>query len=142
MAQAEETKTFDVDAQKLYQAVTSYEQYPEFVDGMKKVVIDRQSGSLVGHYELSMMGKDMKYSLTLSENAGQLELSWTLLKSDFFKVNNGKWKIVALGAGRCQATFSQEVEFTFPVPGFVLKPMIKGTLPLMMNGFAERAKKL
>ncbi len=142
MAEANETKSYPVDAQKMYQAVTSYEQYPSFVDGMKKVVIETVGADKIGHYELSMMGKEMKYSLKLHESPATFEVSWTLLKSEFFKVNNGKWKIVSKGPGQCEATFSQEVEFTFPVPGFVLKPMIKGTLPIMMNGFAERAKKL
>jgi ribosome-associated toxin RatA of RatAB toxin-antitoxin module len=144
MAQAEETRTYDVDAQKFYTVITQYEKYPEFVDGMKKVTLERAPGAreFVGHYELSMMGKDMSYSLLLQENPDQGELSWSLKSSEFFKVNNGKWKIESLGAGQCRATYSLEVEFTFSVPGFVLKPMIKGTLPSMMNGFAERAKKL
>lgn len=144
MAQAEESKTYDVDAQKYYQAISSYERYPDFVDGMKKVTIERPAGAndFVGHYQLSMMGKDMSYTLNLHEEPQNGIISWTLKSSEFFKVNNGKWKIESLGAGKCRATYSLEVEFTFSVPGFILKPMIKGTLPAMMNSFAEVAKKL
>lgn len=141
MAQATHEAFFDVDASQLYKAVTDYEKYPEFVEGMKKVTVDRTAGGVTAHYELSMMGKDMSYTLQLKEEPEAGHLSWTLLKSEFFKVNNGDWLIQSNGPGKCKARYSSEVEFTFPVPAFVLKPMVKGALPKMMDGFYERAKK-
>ena len=143
MAQAENEKTYDVDAQKYFQAVSDLNCYPEFVDGMKKVKAEKSpTGEMTAYYEFSMMGKDMNYTLNLKQDPAAGTLSWTLLKSDFFKVNNGGWKIESLGAGKCKVKYSLEVEFTFSVPGFVLKPMIKGTLPTMMDSFYNRAKKL
>lgn len=140
MAQAEHTATYDVDADQLMKAVTDYEKYPEFVDGMKKVTVERKGSEVIAHYELSMMGKDMSYSLKLKEEPESGHLSWSLLKSEFFKVNNGDWLIERLGPGKCKARYFSEVEFTFPVPGFVLKPMVKATVPKMMEGFYRRAK--
>jgi coenzyme Q-binding protein COQ10 len=141
MAQAAHEALYDVDASQLYQAVTDYEKYPEFVEGMKKVTVERNGDSVVAHYELSMMGKDMSYSLQLKEEPETGHLSWTLLKSEFFKINNGDWLIQSNGSGKCKARYASEVEFTFPVPSFMLKPMVKGALPKMMDGFYERAKK-
>lgn len=142
MAQAEQVKEYDVDAAKYFQAVSQYENYPQFVDGMKSVKVERNGGSIVGHYELSMMSKDMSYSLNLKEDAAAGEVNWTLAKSEFFKVNNGAWKIESTGAGKCRVKYSLEVEFNFSVPGFILKGIVKGTLPTMMNSFYERAKEL
>ncbi|MBS1958899.1 MAG: SRPBCC family protein [Bdellovibrionales bacterium] len=144
MAEAQETREYDINAKKLFQAVTQYEDYPKFVDGMKKVTISRPAGAneFTGDYEFSMMGKEMTYSLNLKEDPTANKLTWTLKDSAFFKVNNGKWTIEALGENKCRATYWAEVEFTFPVPGFMLKPMIKATLPKMMDSFAEVAKKL
>jgi len=145
MAQGTHETTFDVDASQLMRAVMDYEKYPEFVDGMKKVRVERNGNStqnVVAHYDLSMMGKDMSYSLSLKEEPEDGHLSWTLLKSEFFKVNNGDWLIQPLGPGRCKARYTSEVEFTFPVPGFMLKPIVKGALPKMMDGFYQRAKRL
>src|ERR1035437_2689850 len=130
MAQAENEKTYDVDAQKYFQAVTDFDRYPEFVDGMKKVKTEKSAtGEITAHYELSMMGKDMSYTLKIKQDPSAGEVSWTLLKSEFFKVNNGAWKIEPLGSGKCKVKYWLEVEFSFSVPGFMLKPMIKGTLP-------------
>lgn len=141
MAQAAHEALYDVDASQLFKAVTDYEKYPEFVEGMKKVTVERNGDSVIAHYELSMMGKDMSYSLKLKEEPESGHLSWTLLKSEFFKINNGDWLIQSNGPGKCKARYSSEVEFTFPVPSFMLKPMVKGALPKMMDGFYEQAKK-
>jgi len=146
MAQGVHETTFDVDASQLMRAVMDYEKYPEFVDGMKKVRVERGGAggdkTVTAHYDLSMMGKDMSYVLRLKEEPEEGHLSWTLLKSEFFKVNNGDWLIQSLGPGKCKARYSSEVEFTFPVPGFMLKPIVKGALPKMMDGFYQRAKLL
>ena len=142
MAQAEHETIYDVDASQLLSAVMDYEKYPEFVDGMKKVRVERNGQDVVAHYDLSMMGKDMSYSLRLKEELEDGHVSWTLLKSEFFKVNNGDWLIQPIGPGKCKAKYFSEVDFTFPVPGFVLKPMVKSAVPKMMDSFYERAKKL
>ena len=142
MAQGTHETTFDVDAEQLMRAVMDYEKYPEFVDGMKKVRVERNGSKVTAHYDLSMMGKDMSYSLHLKEEPEVGHVSWTLLKSEFFKVNNGDWLIQSLGPGKCKARYTSEVEFTFPVPGFMLKPIVKGALPKMMDGFYQRAKRL
>jgi len=141
MAQAEQEKTYDVDAKKYFKAVSDYEHYPEFVDGMKSVKAERGAdGDVTAHYELSMLSKDMSYDLKVHEDEAAGSVTWTLLKSDFFKVNNGAWKIESLGPDRCKVTYSLEVEFNFSVPGLILKGLVKGTLPSMMKSFYERAK--
>ena len=143
MAQAEHTANFDVDAGKYFDAVSDFEKYPEFVEGMKKVkIIPGSNGTSVGHYEFSMMSKDMSYILDLKHDKPSGAVSWTLKESEFFKVNNGAWKIESAGPGKCKVHYSLEVEFNFSVPGFILKGIVKGTLPTMMKSFYERAKKL
>ena len=143
MAQAEQEKTYDISAEKYFKAVSDYEKYPEFVDGMKKVKAERGAdGSVTAQYDLSMMSKDMSYKLKINENQAAGTVNWSLLSSEFFKVNNGAWKIESLGPNQCKVTYSLEVEFSFSVPGFILKGIVKGTLPSMMNSFYERAKSL
>jgi len=142
MAHAVHETTYDVDAAQLFSAVTDFEKYPEFVEGMKKVTVDRSGSELMVHYDLSMMGKDMSYTLRLIEEPEKGHLSWSLFKSEFFKVNNGDWLIQSLGPGKCKARYFSEVDFTFPVPGFVLKPMVTKAVPKMMDSFYHRAKTL
>ena len=142
MAQAEQEKEYDVDASKYFQAVSQYEKYPEFVEGMKKVSVSRNGSEIVGNYELSMMSKDMSYELKIKEDPAAGTVNWVLSKSDFFKTNTGAWKITAAGPGKCKVSYSLDVEFNFSVPGFILKGLIKSTLPTMMKSFYDRAKSL
>ena len=142
MAQADSEKTYDVSADKYYQAVSEYEKYPTFVEGMKSVKAKRTGFDVIADYELSMMSKDMSYQLKIKEDPSAKVISWTLSKSDFFKVNNGKWTIQSTGPSSCKVHYSLEVDFNFTVPGFLLKGVVKSTLPTMMNSFYERAKKL
>ena len=142
MAQAESEKTYEVSAEKFFKAVADYEKYPEFVDGMKKVKAEKSpDGSTTAHYNLSMMSKDMSYTLKIHENQTAGEVNWSLLKSDFFKVNNGSWKITPTGPQSCKVRYAREVEFSFSVPSLILKGIVRGSLPTMMNSFYERAKK-
>jgi ribosome-associated toxin RatA of RatAB toxin-antitoxin module len=143
MAQAEQEKSYDVSAEKFFKAVADYEKYPEFVEGMRSVKAVRSAdGSLTARYELSMMSKDMSYELKIIEDAAGGKVDWTLVKSDFFKVNNGSWRITPNGPASCKVRYALEVEFSFPVPGFILKGIVKGSLPSMMDSFYKRAKGL
>jgi ribosome-associated toxin RatA of RatAB toxin-antitoxin module len=143
MAQAEIEKDLDISQEKLLSAVTAYAQYPQFVDGMKKVVVNRQSdGSMEGHYEFSMMGKDMSYVLSVKENLPAGIVEWKLVKSDFFTVNSGKWTVTSTGPKSCHVKYWLDVDFSFSVPSFILKGIIKTTLPTMVDQFYKRAKTL
>ena len=143
MGQAENEKNYDVSAEKYFKAVADYEKYPEFVEGMKKVRTERAAdGSVIAHYDLSMMSKDMSYVLKIRENPAAGEVDWSLVRSDFFKVNNGSWRIQSTGPSSCRVKYALEVEFSFPVPGFILKGIVKSTLPTMMDSFYKRAKGL
>ena len=132
-----------MEAGKYFQAVSNYESYPEFVDGMKKVKVEHQSnGHFLAKYDISIMSKDMTYTLDIEDNAERMTVDWKLVESSFFKVNNGSWKIESMGPGKCKVSYSLEVEFTFSVPGLILKGLVKSMLPSMMNGFHQRAKTL
>ena len=142
VAKADQEKTYDVSADQYFKSVTQYEQYPEHVEGVKAIQVERKGNDVVGHYDLNMMGKEIKYSLNIKEDPANKKMNWSLLKSDFFTVNNGAWTITPTGPKSCKVHYAVEVEFSFPVPGFLLKGIVKGTLPSMMNSFYERAKKL
>ena len=143
MAQAAMEKEYDVDAKKYFQAVSNYESYPQFVEGMKSVKVDRKGpGHSIAQYDISIMSKDMTYTLDITDNAESLTIDWKLVESSFFKLNTGAWKIESKGAGKCKVSYSLDVEFTFSVPGLILRGLVKGMLPSMMNNFYNRAKTL
>jgi ribosome-associated toxin RatA of RatAB toxin-antitoxin module len=139
MAKAERTEVFPVSKDALFKVITDYESYPEFVENIVEAKIEKRSAKGVRvRYKVSMF-KDFEYTIELHENKKAGTVTWSLLESDVFELNNGSWKLTAKGAGACEAVYSAEAEFKVPVPGFVLKKLIQGSLPSMMKAFAERA---
>lgn len=143
MAKAERTETFDVPADKFYQAIVDYKSYPKFVDGMKSIDVSNESadGATV-KYNLSLI-KDISYTLKMSHKPNT-EVSWSLVTGDMMKVNNGKWTLKDLGNGKTEVTYSLEVELKGFLPGLgmIEKTLVTTNLPLNMKAFAKQAASL
>lgn len=143
MAYAEVEKTVDVSKEKLFKVITDYEKYIEFVDGMKTAKATRNAdGTISASNFLSTMGKEVNYSITLKENAEAGTVDWTLVTSDLFKKNDGGWKLEAVGPSQTKVKYWLDVEFSIPIPGFILKGLVKNSLPGVVDNFAKRAKEV
>ncbi|MGE0614898.1 MAG: type II toxin-antitoxin system RatA family toxin [Bacteriovoracia bacterium] len=140
MAQAEVEKVVDVEMGKLLDVITKYEAYPEFVDGVSRIEVERKGpGQSRVKYWLKLI-KDIEYVVNMQENREHGEVKWTLAESSFLNKNEGGWKLTAAGPGRTKVHYSLEVEFKVPVPGLILRGLIKSTLPSTVESFVKRAK--
>ena len=141
MAQAEIQETLSIDKDRLFGAIVGFEDYPQFVDGCKRVKVDRKAdGKTIVTYFVSMM-KDIDYTLEHTEDQAKGKVTWKLISSDFLKKNVGHWEIKEAGPGKCSVKYVIDIEFNFPVPGFILGKLVKGTLPSMLKSFEKQAKK-
>ena len=140
MAEAKHETTLDVPKDKLFDTITKYEDYPEFVTGCTRVEVERKgSGKTRVKYFVSMMGKDLNYVLDHEEDRENGTVTWELVESEFFTKNNGKWTLTANG-DQTDAIYEIDLQFNFPVPGFILKKVVKGSLGPMVNSFGDRAE--
>jgi coenzyme Q-binding protein COQ10 len=143
MARAERTETYDVPAEKFYQAIIDYKAYPTFVDGMRSVDVQNETADgAVVKYNLSLI-KDISYTLNMKHKKNA-EVSWSLVNGDMMKINNGKWTIKDLGQGRTEVTYNLEIELKGFIPGLgmIEKTLVNTNLPLTMKAFAKRATAL
>ncbi len=141
MASAEIKEILPVDKDKLFEAIIRYENYPQFVEGCTAVKVERKgTGKARATYHVSMV-KDVTYTLDHLEDAEGGRVEWTLVESDFFKKNTGRWELKTAGKGKTEVFYSLDVEFKIPVPGFMLNRLIKGGLPSMLKNFEKQAKK-
>lgn len=139
MAKADLHKVYSVDKDKLFEVITKYEDYPKFVEGCRGAEVrSREDGHARVHYDINMM-KDVKYVLDHRADAAAGEMSWDLVEADIMKKNSGRWKLTPAGEGKTDVHYEVEVEFTIPVPGFVLNKLIKSTLPKLVESFIKRA---
>jgi ribosome-associated toxin RatA of RatAB toxin-antitoxin module len=143
MARADKTEIYDVPVEKFYQAIVDYKKYIEFVDGCKSVTIDKESAEgAVVTFTLSII-KEISYTITLKHIPNK-EVSWTLVKGDMMKTNNGKWTLKDLGNGKTEVNYNLEVEFKGFLPGLGLieKTLVNTNLPMTMKAFCKRAQGL
>lgn len=143
MARAERIETYDVPAEKFYQAIIDYKAYPSFVDGMRSVEVQSEAadGATV-KYGLSLI-KEISYTLKMKHVKNQ-EVSWSLVTGDMMKLNNGKWTIKDLGNAKTEVTYNLEIELKGFIPGLgmIEKTLVSTNLPLTMKAFAKRAASL
>ena len=140
MTKIEFLKILDVDRDALFRVIVKYDDYPQFVHGVKSVKVVRTSrGHSVVTYRLSLL-KDIGYTLRLVEREDLCSVTWSLLESEFFKTNNGSWEVKSLGPGRCEVKCSLELEFRVSVPTFILKRLVKKRLSSLVRSFEKRAR--
>lgn len=140
MAQAEHKEVMSVAKDKLFQAITRYEDYPKFVEGCTSVKVERKGpGKARASYHVNMM-KDVNYTLDHVEDEATGEIRWTLVDSDTFKKNTGSWKLKEVAPGKTEVHYQIDLDFKIPVPGFILNRLVKGSLPSMVKSFEKRAK--
>ena len=142
MPKAEFEKECDVSAETLFATITDYDRYPEFVDGVKKVTTKKKpTGEVVCDNLMTMMGKEIAYTIQLQETPQSGKVTWSLLSSDQFRTNSGGWEVQALSKGRCKVKYWLEVDLSFSVPSFIMKGLIKSMLPSVVDSFVAQAKK-
>jgi ribosome-associated toxin RatA of RatAB toxin-antitoxin module len=142
MAKAEIHEIVQVDRDKLYQAISRYEDYPQFVENCKSSRVERKgAGRARVTYHVELI-KAVNYTLDHVEDPVAGTVAWSLVESDTFKVNNGKWTLSSAGPGKTDVQYELEVEFKIYVPGMILNKLIKGPLPSMVKSFVDRANSL
>lgn len=143
MAAAERSEIVNVPLKKLFDAICDYNSYSKFVTGVNTVkVLNKTPAGTQVHFEVEMM-KKVDYTLLMKEEidaeARAAKISWTLENSKFFKISNGLWDLKSLGENKTQVLYKLEIEFDFPVPGFVLKKLVASALPKTIKEFSDEA---
>ncbi|HEY8280638.1 MAG TPA: SRPBCC family protein [Bdellovibrionota bacterium] len=140
MAGANHTTVFDVSLDALWDVITDYEGYVDFVEGLESLEVTKRDGKDVyANYTVSMLGKTVRYSLKHTESPKK-GLKWEMIEGEFFKFNNGGWDLKAKGDNKVEATYTVDVGFPLLVPKAIVNTLTSTQLPAMMKAFEDRAK--
>ena len=143
MAQASKTVTVNVSPEKLFDVISDYEKYPEFLPEVKKVKVEGGQGSIKEvTYTVDIKAKVISY--TLKHTAERpAKVSWTMVKGEMMKGNDGAWTLKA-GAqpGTTDATYTIDLKLSSLVPGFIERALAEQQLPGLLANFKARAEKL
>ena len=142
MPAAEKTIIIDAPISVLYQVITDYEKYSEFLPEVSKVEVISRTGNVVRAKYTVKLIKTISYVIDLTEIENS-SVKWTLVESSIMKSNIGGWTLRDLGDGRCEATYGLDVALKGVfVPGSIRTKMTEGTLPSTLEAFKRRAESL
>lgn len=140
MATAQTTEVFNCTAEEFYKIVADYEKYPEFLPEVKSVKILKTSAETKEmEYSVSLV-KTFKYKLKVTEKA-PTKVEFVFTEGDVFKTMKGTWLIAPEG-NKCKVNYSVEATFGMFVPGPMATTLVSVNLPIMINNFKNRVKKV
>ena len=131
-----------VDIDSLRQAITQFDQYPSFLSevvGANTIPSEDPNKPQV-EFEIEVI-KRFRYKLEFDVSDPN-NISWRLLESDFFKKNQGSWKLTDKGNGETNVVYELDVGFGLLVPGFVSKKLTEVNLPRLLESFESQAKQV
>jgi coenzyme Q-binding protein COQ10 len=142
MAQASKSIVIDVPPEKFFEVVTDYEKYAEFLPEVKKVKVEAGQGAIKEvTYTVDIKAKVINY--TLKHTADRpARMTWTMIKGEMMKGNDGSWTLKPSANGGTEATYSIDLKLSALVPGFIEKVLAEQQLPGLLANFKARAEKL
>ena len=98
MAKVSETIEIKASKKKVFDVITDFEAYPEFLPETKKVTIDKKSkNTYIVTFTIEVV-KSVSYTLDMRAKPPS-ELSWTLVKGEIMKSNTGRWLLEEVRKG-------------------------------------------
>lgn len=135
------TRTIVINApvEKVFDVITQYERYPEFLPEVKEVrAANRQGNTLELHYKVEVM-KTVRYSIRVTEERPR-RMVWTFIEGEVMKDNKGSWVLEPEGEGKTRATYTVEMALGLLVPKAVVNALVDTSLPKMLDAFKRRAE--
>lgn len=140
MPGASRSIVINAPVEKVFNVVTDFEKYGQFLDEVKTVrVRNRVAGSCEVDFEVEVI-KRIKYSIKVKETA-PTRMEWSFISGDFMKDNAGGWVLEDIGGGQTRATYTVEMKLGALVPGAVVKTLVETSLPKTLESFKNRAEK-
>ncbi|ABF89387.1 putative cyclase/dehydrase [Myxococcus xanthus DK 1622] len=137
MPGASRTIIVNAPIEKVFDVITQYERYPEFLPEVKGIRTENRKGNTVDvHYKVDVV-KTINYSIHVTEER-PTRMSWTYIKGEFMKDNQGSWVLVPEGEGKTKATYTVEMALGALVPKSVVSALVETSLPKMLDAFKRR----
>ncbi|NNB87644.1 SRPBCC family protein [Corallococcus exiguus] len=139
MAGATRTITINAPVEKVFDIITHYDRYAEFLPEVKKVSTSQRQGNTVQvHYEVDVV-KRIRYTIRVTEERPK-RMSWTFVEGEVMKDNKGSWTLEPEGEGKTRATYNVEMALGALIPKAIINTLTETQLPKMLEAFKRRAE--
>ena len=138
------TSSIDIDAapDQVMAVIVDFEDYPGWVQGMKKVeIVERDADDRAArvHFELDAGVKDA-YTLAY-DYAGPHTLHWHLVEGKLMRAMDGTYELSASGAGT-HVTYRLAVDLAIPMIGMLRRKAEKVIIDTALKGLKKRVESL
>ncbi|AGC46227.1 MULTISPECIES: type II toxin-antitoxin system RatA family toxin [Myxococcus] len=135
------TRTIVINApiEKVFDVITQYDRYPEFLSEVKAIRTANRKGNTVDvHYTVEVM-KTVRYSIRVVEER-PTRMAWSFIEGEVMKDNKGSWVLEPEGEGKTRATYNVEMALGLLVPKTIVNALVETSLPKMLESFKRRAE--
>lgn len=139
MAGATRTIVINAPPEKVFDVITQFERYPEFLPEVKRIrVLERRDNEAKVQYEVDVV-KTIRYTI-LARSERPKRMSWTFVEGEVMKDNKGSWVLEPEGEGRTRVTYTVEMALGPLVPKAIINTLVDSSLPRMLDAFKRRAE--
>ncbi|HZI09192.1 MAG TPA: SRPBCC family protein [Myxococcus sp.] len=139
MPGASKTIVINAPIEKVFDVITQYERYPEFLPEVKETrTVNRKGNTVDVHYKVDVM-KTVRYSIRVTEER-PTRMSWSFIEGEMMKDNKGSWVLEAQGEKQTKATYTVEMALGALVPKAIVNALVETSLPKMLDAFKRRAE--
>ena len=137
------TASIEIEApiKQVFDVISDFEAYPDFLPETREVVIEKKSGKSAKVTFTINLIKKITYTLDIKLHPPS-GLSWSLVEGDLMKANNGQWKLQEVKKGVTKAIYEIDMNLGSMVPKAISNKLIGTNLPTMMKQFKERAEEM
>lgn len=133
--------TIHTPAKVVYNVLTDFEKYPEFLDEMREVnTIEKTAKTAQVEFVIKVI-KRIRYTLDYKLTPNK-KIVWHFVEGDTFKDCKGSWTLKETKKGVTEATYHVEVDFGLFVPKKITEMLVGRNLPNLMRSFKNRAEGL
>ena len=145
MAAVSKEIVFERPAEQVFDVLTDYARYPEYVPGIKACRVLPGKGDRQVEYELDLGLKRVRYVLRHVETR-PTRITWSLVSGDMMKVSNGEWALTPDGEVT-RARYTVDIQISKPplIPQSVIDKvsdeLTRVQLPKTMEAFKARVER-
>ena len=137
MAKTERSVVIHAPPEKVFEVISDYAKYPEFLPEVKAVKVESGQGDIKDvTYTVDIKAKVINYTLRHTPKPPG-ELSWTMVRGEVMKGNDGAWILRPVPEGT-EATYKIDLRLGALVPSMVERKLAEQSLPGLLQNFKKR----
>jgi uncharacterized membrane protein len=140
---ASEEIVVDAPAETIWEIITDFESYLDWVENMRDIEVRQTDGDGRGTqvwYHIDARVMEIQYVLGYEYPEEGRRMTWALIEADQLRQLDGEYLLEPEGDDVTRVRYTIEVDLAVPVPGFLRKRAAKQILETGLGELKRRAE--